>query len=93
MTPLCELRLFIQIERATGVSINNPATNNNTDDIGRRTKIMKSPPEIIKDCCIERSSIGPRIMDRTKGAAGNLAFRIRYPKTPKTTMAPTSKAV
>ena len=69
----------------------NAATASSKAEMGFSIKIMGLPPEEIRDCCNDRSRMGPRIIARMSGAAGNPPFRINYPTTPKTTMAPTSK--
>ncbi len=50
-----------------------------------------SPPEEINDCCKDLSRMGPRIIARINGAGGKPPLRIKYPMTPKATIAPTSK--
>ncbi len=59
------------------------ATANSMAEIGFSIKIMGLPAEDIRDCCNDRSRMGPRIMARMSGAAGKLPFRIKYPTTPK----------
>jgi hypothetical protein len=74
-----------------GVSIKNEATHRSAAEIGLWMKMKGSPPEEIKDCCRDLSKMGPRIMDKIRGAGGNPPFRIKYPMTPKATIIPTSK--
>jgi hypothetical protein len=73
------------------VSIKNAATHRSAAEIGLWIKMEGSPPEEIKDCCRDLSRIGPRIMDKIRGAGGNPPFRIKYPMIPKATIIPTSK--
>ena len=57
-----------------------------TPEIGREKKIMKFPFDKIRDCRREVSIIGPRMNANKRGAASNLTFFIRCPRTPKMTM-------
>jgi len=46
-------------------------------EIGRRTKIVKLPPERMSDCLKASSRIGVRTKAKTRGAGSYSNFRIR----------------